>query len=92
MVLRVKFHGTYCGQCPVLLSISYTTFTKGMISIGLWLGCQPWVSLDYIDARCSQQLSFTTLNTMGDAIYRVVIIPCLMDLIDGCGLGGTPYS
>jgi hypothetical protein len=32
------------------LNISYTTFTMGMISIGLWLGCQPWVSLDYIES------------------------------------------
>jgi hypothetical protein len=41
------------------------------------------MELTVVNARCSRQLSFTTLNTMGDDIYRVVIIPCLMNKLMG---------
>jgi hypothetical protein len=32
-----------------------------------------FIELTVVNARCSRQLSFTTLNTMGDDIYRVVV-------------------
>ena len=38
-----------------------------------WSWGLSFIELTVVNARCSQQLSFTTLNTMGDDIYRVVV-------------------
>jgi hypothetical protein len=43
------------------------------------------MELNMVNVRCSQQLSFTTLTTMGDDIYRVVVSESKLGPTQGSG-------